>query len=328
MISYRDKLRTVWYIFLHTFQVTNDIMPQNLKWRCRKRSPAVRAAVLLALAAIAPAPGQQWIDYDVRPWNRLPHRTLSRPGQDLLDRLRGRWIHGRNGPVTVHAVSMAALDDVIREAAFTYAYVGRELALPQDGEFLHVFVVEDPALWKDWGAQYAWREDGLALLKGHEIYLLRAAAAERRIDIAHEMVHFLLRAHGFGRLPLWLEEGLAMHLGSRAAAAYSARRDRELVRRFPPLDRSSVIPVDELTRMHTYPRDPALMPAFYRQSEILVRLVLRYTGRASLRDLLNAFNGNNAAWNHVLQRRFGLSGQDTESIKKSVLSLPDNMLNE
>jgi len=67
-------------------------------------------------------------------------------------------------------------------------------------------------------------------------------------------------------LPLWLEEGLAVHLGWETALAYQQTRGLNLYREHPPVNDADWIPWPDLFEMAHYPPHPPGTAAFYRQS--------------------------------------------------------------
>ena len=102
--------------------------------------------------------------------------------------------------------------------------------------------------------------------------------AQRQVTITHEYVHLFLGTHCASRLPLWLEEGLAMHLSGDLAYA----SDFRLV-----VDNSfnTLIPLIDLRS--GFPSEPKARATAYRQAYSVTAYVIqnRYS-RLGARDLV------------------------------------------
>jgi len=165
------------------------------------------------------------------------------------------------------------------------------LGLPPQMETGFVFVIDQEADWDRILQAAGNRVEGAALHIGREIYLRRSAEGSTPwIDIPHELVHFRLwQTHG-GRLPLWLEEGLAQYMGWELARRYQLARGLELERELPALAPEHLLPWEEMMQWSAYPAGPAALMAFYRQSEELVaqwaRMAAPLQWRADIRRLI------------------------------------------
>ena len=108
--------------------------------------------------------------------------------------------------------------------------------------------------------------------KGRLLVVVRPEGGTRKdfTDIFHETVHICLREATAGNpLPLWLEEGLAVHWGVVLALDYHNFHGASLRGAGSPLtdaDRASLVAA---LAYGNYPDDPAAQTAFYRASRWL-----------------------------------------------------------
>lgn len=281
-------------------------------------------AVCISAAMLAAAVGASAADmqYTVKPWFELADRSVSGAARDLMEGRHAEFVHAGNGRLTVHGTALPEVDRVIREADFAYTFCRRELgAQTVDLEPLHIFVVQSASVWSNLLTRQRWREDGFALASGREIFLFRdRESVERRIDIPHEMVHFILSQMDYHRLPLWLEEGLALYIGARTAQSYAVERGYELDRRLPELAVEDLFDLDHLTTRKTLPHRPGRRAAFYRQSERLVQFIFRHAPRDRMLDLLTAFSRSRESWDDTVVALFEWPAETLEKARRAIRS--------
>jgi hypothetical protein len=121
-------------------------------------------------------------------------------------------------------------------------------------------------------------EERLIIINGENFN--RADPFERQVTITHEYAHLFLGTHCPSRLPLWLEEGLAMHLSGDQSYA----SDFRLV-----LDNSFGVLTPLVDLRHGFPSEPKARSTAYRQAYSVTAYVLRkeYSGQGA-RDLVRA----------------------------------------
>ncbi len=253
----------------------------------------------------------------MRSWRELSDQHQSREARKIV---RGRdrsWLHAESRGFIYHASSHARLAAVAEETEYAYGAVTERLGLAAGGRKAHIYIIESETTWTELIRRSDRREDGLAFHRDHEIFILR----DRRrpsgyIDIPHEMVHFALwRKHG-GRVPIWLDEGLAVAWGWDIARAYQETKSRQLYREQEPLDYEYVLPWDRLTALNTYPGSAEAVGTFYRQAAALTRAILDRIGPDRAGSFIQAMTRSRADWKQVVTAQFDCIDDDVAMIMK------------
>lgn len=256
-------------------------------------------AALLALAVLAagwfawrsrpaaPPPDAPDLAYTVIPPDELPREDLSPVARRLL-RDPGTMVAGRSPAFHALAPNIRHLSLTLNEAEFAWTWMHRWIEPPAATNRALIVLVADAVRWNDLVSGHGLRHDSLAMQLQRELYLKDDPAQNARADrIAHEIVHLRLNDPSRRPVPLWLEEGLAGHLGWRCALDYQATRRVRLFRTVPAVEPAHLLPLDRLLTVNDYPADPAAARAFYRQTEELVALVHEQQGDEGLRRLID-----------------------------------------
>jgi len=244
---------------------------------------------------------------------------LSELGKEILGEAPQSWSHLEGKFLMVHAQSAETLKRAAEWSDAAYRALGEQLDLSPVAEKAHLFIVEDEATWEAALRRTGLRPDGLALHLHNEVYVSgRGTDARLKVQLAHEIVHLRLWQHYGERLPLWLEEGLALHLGWRMARTYHAADARTLSRSARAVAEREFIPVERLVRRTTYPEESAAARAFYREAEELVRLLHEELGDEGLSLYVRRMAENPPGWRRVLQQSFSWSEERIQSLAEQV----------
>lgn len=137
----------------------------------------------------------------------------------------------------------------------------------------HVFVFEDREVWRSFKARSPEKLPGAeAFTNGFELFLYREPFyLEPQRVLAHEITHLVLFRFVKGAVPLFLNEGFAEFMATKAIAMKSDG-DEYRVRTFQMIPEKDFIPLKELAGFTDYPSGREA--AFYRQSELLTRFLL------------------------------------------------------
>lgn len=248
-----------------------------VKAATRFAAVALAAALALTVARGEEPPADAPV-YSTGSWGDVPWRDLSPLARQAVGDPNVDWTYAWNEDVVVHARDPNRIDAVVREATFATSYVGHVLKLPPPAAPARIILVDDLATWGRLSRSKGLRPDGLAVHAGGDILLLAATGMVERADrIAHELVHFRLHAAGCAKGPaLWADEGLAGLFGIRAARAFRLAQSRKLTGEWPAIPDADLLPFGDLLAAESYPADPAIARAFYRQSlEFVAWLVER-----------------------------------------------------
>jgi hypothetical protein len=201
----------------------------------------------------------------------IDRSSISSLGRQLLKEDKEALV-GRSANFILVAPTKKEIRTMADEAEFARDYMYKLFPGPDhpvDPALL--FLVNRGDLWKKAVNRHKLREDGLAMQLGRELYFKDDSTQRQRPDrIAHEMVHLRLAELHPQRVPLWLEEGLAGYYGWLCSVSYHGRNDVALMRSQPPLDEASLLSLDDLLAVKSYPADAERARTFYRQSEDLV----------------------------------------------------------
>lgn len=269
--------------------------------------------LVMALFLAGNAVSQELNLFELKPWRELSDRRISSMARAFLKSGDGDWLHGESDLFIYHGRTLRRMERAAHEAEWAYAEVGARLNLPDPPRRGHIFILEDAATWKEVLRRSGRREDSAALHIHREIFLLcDGERSARYVDIPHEMVHFRLRQAYPDRLPLWLEEGLALFLDWELASAYQANRGLVLFREEAPPPAGAFIGRETLFHMRRYPRDLAEMRAFYRASETWVTALQALLGPEQISVLVERMTRPRADLQDVLEELMNWDHSQTE----------------
>lgn len=275
------------------------------------------AAVALAGAAtLAGAESERDWEYRMVPWAEVSDRHVSELARIARERDPGSWYYAEGPHVIGYAHKIRDLDVAMSQAEFAHKEIGRLLKVSDTARKAHVILIYDEEAWSDLVRNAGLRPDGLALQKGREIFL-KASSPLHVSRIPHELVHFRLR-ESYGRIPLWLDEGLAMHFGWIIAKSWSDSQKVTIARSQPGIAAGLQLGLDELTELREYPDGAGAAQAFYRQSEEMARAIVERVGLSKAGDFLAAVAGDRVPWRTALAERFQWSDRDFSELEARV----------
>ncbi|GEM_PF-2265757 len=108
-------------------------------------------------------------------------------------------------------------------------------------------------------------DEGRIIINGQQFR--QSSPGEQQVTLTHEFVHLFIGAFVVDRTPLWLEEGLAMHISGDLEQAASSW---QLTLAYST---GRLLPIDELTG--SFPSDPAQRALAYRQAYSLTSFLLK-----------------------------------------------------
>lgn len=232
--------------------------------------------LLLGLVLIAPATWSD--DMTLTPLTReqLDTSQLSPRGKQLLDDPLFKWQHARTPHFILHFEQQIFAAKVARQAEFYYTYISSDLegARDQIEGPGHIFIIREEKDWAHFIRTYQINTEWAAsLVEGHTLYLQQLGTKEQSVEIlGHEMTHLVInRFLTGGRLPLWLNEGLAEWYGELAYAAFKGikKSKRQAFRNI-----KTTVPLDTLFHATTYPQDTEDVRLFYETSKSLTGFLL------------------------------------------------------
>lgn len=239
-------------------------------------------------------------------WRELSDRTLTDLGQRALGVYGDAWQHAETEHFVYHFHDPKEAQTVLVHAEAYYGWVKQLFGVREDKQKRksHVFVFEDREVWKSFNARSPEKLPGAeAFTNGFELFLYREPFyLEPQRVLAHEITHLVLFRFVKGSVPLFLNEGFAEFMATKAIAM-KAGGDDYSVRTFQPIAPQDFIPVKELAAMTGYPAGRET--AYYRQSELLARFLILNHGSEKFYELLNRTAGGEA-FEKAVQAVYGM----------------------
>lgn len=268
--------------------------------------------------------------YEMKPLRSLSDRDVSAVAAPLLRSVRRSWTHAESRSFMYHAASAALLAATVDEAEWCYTKIASWLPWPSEQRKGRLFIFDDRVEWEAMMRSGEHRKDGVAFHVGREIYILRGnEIPERYIDLPHEMVHYHVWQTYQNTLPLWLEEGLAVHFGWELASAYQLRQGLRLYRENAEPDQETWLSWDEVLARRTYPADPIKNRAFYWQAGQLVAFLAEVLSDREWVEVVQAFAEDpDVALSAVLHELFGWSSARIDAMKQRVSGDPLERITE
>ena len=279
----------------------------------------LRLSLNLGIAALACCLSAHAGPVMMSSWDKLSDRDVGRLGKKVLKAGESEWAHGETSNFVYHVQSVGDMAGLADEVEYAYRKSSMYLGPSTAREKTHVFLVS-PDTWQRVVRKADRRKDSLAMQAGRNIYVLQSTnPVDNIVWIPHEIIHLRLWEQYGRNVPVWLDEGLAGCLGWKIAQSYRQKDRLELVRTLPALKPGDVKTLDELTAVKKYPGGPGKAPAFYRQSEELIRAIARKIGYDKLAGFVKAVAGEGREWDEYLRDRFSFSEFDFKWLKEQAV---------
>ena len=210
-------------------------------------------------------------------WAQLSDKEVSDWSEVALTINPTKWKHGETEHFVIHyfrygqliATRSEKFYDRIREF-----FGNRPDQLP--GHKSHIFAFHEPADWRAFVEKIELPESCWGVTHGDEFfYFTKGERSEFDYDArvqAHEMTHLVFNRFFVGRLPLWLNEGVAEYFAQHTNIA-EFRRYMRKSRRFK---------LDKLFTAKGYPEDKIKLGAFYAEASAVVDFMTYTPDRSAL----------------------------------------------
>ncbi len=211
-------------------------------------------------------------------WDDLSEHDLTETGQLALKIYSDAWRHAETSHFIYHYHDAKEAETVLVYAESYYLWVKQmfDVSVDEEKHKGHVFVFDDKVLWKSFNARTPEKLPGAeAFTNGFELFLYREPFyLEPQRVLAHEITHLVLFRFVKGPVPLFLNEGFAELMATKAIAM-KTDGDPYRIRTFLKVSEEDFIPIEELVAFETYPEGRETL--FYQESELLTRyLALNY----------------------------------------------------
>ena len=265
--------------------------------RAVTKARALIAAVLLGLGLL-PAAGCSWMAGDSLSLGRA---VIREPAD---------WWSRTNQVLSVYSRRAEQLDAAFDKLHFSHDRAAALIGLdPKAVRPVYCYLLDDEQLWADLSAKYVIHSNTVSLTSGNEMICLVTGTDDLAGDaLPHELIHVLIRQSEM-KLPLALEEGMALYFGWEINLEYHLSRGAIVQKKKKVLQRESLLAVDELFQVTSYPKDNEALETFYVQSERCVRAINELIGTAAMPEFLRQVGQGDRPWRTVLANSFSCGSE-------------------
>lgn len=236
------------------------------------------------LALCAPEP--EWRDLDAAGVDRA---LLHPAAAAVLDDPAHRWRHAAAGPFVLHFERQMFATRVARMGVFFHQRIAADFpGLPDTlGGPSHLFLFRDDKDWQAFLQGYAGAPEWSgSLVSGHAMFLLQQDSVSSSGDVlAHEMTHLVFNRILGGRIPLWLNEGLAEWYAVTLYPEFKGIK-RSVTGEFR--GRKDLLPVAMMWSADVYPSDPETVRRFYHTAKCMAGYLVTEYPREKMEALVRA----------------------------------------
>lgn len=241
-------------------------------------------------------------------WDETQQRNLSRKGQAAMEITDVEWLHAETDHFIYHFSKRWMAERAAAESETYYGFIKRDLKIAEDKWEIkgHIFIFETEAAWKSFVARTGVDRWSGGICSGNEIFLLSPPQASpfTGITLPHELTHLVVNRFVRGRIPIWLNEGVAEQQSRRHFVTYTKPKGFGFR---PPINVVSAphyIPLEELTSANDYPDDPAKVRHFYIESVRLVQFLVEDHPKQDFLEFLQAM-ADGSKFESALDRIYG-----------------------
>jgi len=234
----------------------------------------------VSVASAAPATPQVRNAYfDEKPFDKLSDKQITDWGQTALACNTAKWKHGETEHFVIRFFSSG--DMIARRCEKFYGEIREFFGNRKDlmeGHKSHVFAFYDPADWKRFKKQVELSDNTAGVARKHEFFYM-PLNMDKQFDQfgqtqAHEMTHLVFNRIFVGRLPLWLNEGVAEYFGRKKTTDVNTFRRS--------VGAAEPFGLDELFKAAKYPKDEKAVHSFYAEAAIVVDFLTQTADRRAL----------------------------------------------
>ncbi|MCB1069496.1 MAG: hypothetical protein KDL31_04015 [Kiritimatiellae bacterium] len=276
----------------------------------RTSSLAAGIFILTVMAALA-QPG--WRDLEPGTFDQTLVHDAART---VLQSDRYRWRHAASDHFIHHFERQMFAVKVARMGEFFYQRITGDFpGLPDSlSAPSHILVFRDEKDWADFLGSYPGAPEWSgSMVAGHVLFLAQQQSISDSGDVlAHEMTHLVLNRLIQGRIPLWLNEGLAEWYGMTLYAEFKGIK-RSLSSEFR--GEADLLPVSVMWDARTYPEDPLIVRRFYHTAKCMVGLFLTEFPRERMEQLIAALSAGQPVQDAVASV---YEWQDAEAVEQAL----------
>ncbi len=241
-------------------------------------------------------------------WDDSLAKTLSRSAVEALAIPGIEWKHAQSEHFIYHFQQRWMAERAAAEAETYYDLIKKDLKITDDQWEVkgQIFLFETKETWKTFVANTGVDRWSGGVCIGNEVFLLSPAAANPFTGsvLPHELTHLVVNRFVRGRLPIWLNEGVAEQQGRKHFVEYTKPKGFGFLLAPNVVSQDDYIPLDELTQANDYPADSKKVTTFYRESVRLVQFLIEDHPKQDFLEFLQAM-ADGLQFDHALDRVYG-----------------------
>lgn len=274
--------------------------------------PAFRlATVPVFLISLLSSSISSAYDIKILDWSELSDTKLTPTGSSAFDLYGDAWQHAETAHFVYHFRDGKLAETVLVNAEEYYHWVKETLGVIEDTQKrkAHVFVFDEREDWQAFNARTPEKLPGAeAFTNGFELYLYRDPFfLKPQRALAHEIAHVAVFRFVEGQLPLFLNEGFAEYVATKAVAR-RADGDEYRVKTFRKIAKDDFIPLEELAAMKSYPSGRE--EVFYAESEFLARFLIQLRKPEDYYGFLRSA-ASGKEFSKALEEAYGMDYEET-----------------
>jgi hypothetical protein len=211
-------------------------------------------------------------------WDSEQAKTLSRSAQQALSLENVEWNHAQTEHFIYHFQKKWMAERAASESETYYNFIKKDLKIQEDQweHKGHVFLFEDEKAWKTFIENTGVDRWSGGVCIGNEIFLYSPPGSKPFTGsvLPHELSHLVVNRFVRGRLPVWLNEGVAEQQSRKHFVSYTKPKGFDFLLRPNVVSAEKYIPLQELTAANDYPSDEKKVPVFYTESVRLVQFLI------------------------------------------------------
>ena len=251
------------------------------------------------------------------PRGGYPH--LQAAGKALMKKRSKDWLHARSTHFMLHGKDKATLQHLEREAEHAWYRLAFRLGLKPDSRPIHIVIVDDAKAWQKLLGTAPDQASKLGAQLDGTVFLLRTGESPQSntlsTDLAHEITHARLERAFGNKIPLWLEEGLALQLGIDITREFHKNRGQLTEEKLTAPGETSTS-TQQIMDFDRYPSDPTTMRAFYTQCRAFTAALLDATGPRGTKSFLAAMIDEQHTWQAALKANSEISEAALKELEK------------
>ena len=244
-------------------------------------------------------------------FENLSDKDITPQGKSALSLNRENWRHAETPHFVYHFTDAKQAETVYLHAEVQYQWIKVLFGVEKDGwaKKGHIFVFEDEETWKKFNTRGGEKFLGFAAFTdGWELFMHRAPYwLSPQKTLAHEITHIIVFRFLDGPIPLFLNEGFAEFMATKAVAVQAGGNEYS-IRTLQLVPKDDYISLKELSDARSYPPN---IQIFYRESELLVRFLILNHGSKNFYSVLKKVS-QGEDFQKVLDAVYGFSLSELE----------------